>query len=138
VSAGISQGFDFREENSVLEKTKPDESDNLTQSAPWLEPWGAIHTTNRSSDMNTQEHTTKEYKNNFIFGDPGFRLQLLVNSADRSCHWRGHRMHYRTVHAHVVVGECMNCHKRVYVTDRPAPNDIDISGEAVALNCGGA
>ena len=30
---------------------------------------------------------------------------------------------------------CKHCGMAVFVNSRPAPNDIDISGEAVALNC---
>lgn len=33
------------------------------------------------------------------------------------------------------VAYCYHCGKEAYINSRPMPNEIDISGEAVALNC---
>jgi hypothetical protein len=33
------------------------------------------------------------------------------------------------------MGRCGCCGKTVYINTKPQPNDIEIGGEAVALNC---
>lgn len=65
-------------------------------------------------------------------------VQSLKRSATQSARRRGHDMgkwelsdYWRNP-----VQTCKRCGMRVYVDPNPAPNGIDISGEAVALNCG--
>jgi hypothetical protein len=36
----------------------------------------------------------------------------------------------------VLIGVCVRCEAQAVCNAAPVPNDIDISGEAVALNCG--
>lgn len=66
------------------------------------------------------------------------RIQALA-----SCKWRGHDMkRFLTVkcmsgHTHKI-SECKKCGAGVRVTAEPEPNDIDVGGEAVAVNCLGS
>lgn len=65
------------------------------------------------------------------------KLQSLINSAKESCSFRGHKMD-RFNHnedGYSAYSACLCCGKTVVVNTRPMPNDIDICGEAVALNC---
>lgn len=65
-------------------------------------------------------------------------MELLQLEALEACAFRGHTMgpwqrhdFYDTIsYAH-----CTQCDMQVVVNTRPMPNSIDISGEAVALNC---
>jgi hypothetical protein len=65
-------------------------------------------------------------------------LQKLKADAQAGCQWRGHTLgpwepdaYWKdTRHA-----ECTKCGRGVWVDPSPAPNGIDIHGEAVALNC---
>ena len=67
-------------------------------------------------------------------------LQAVVNrlkaDAKASAQWRGHDMgpwhdnSHKTAECH-----CLSCGRGVWVDAKPAPNGIDISGEAVALGC---
>jgi len=70
------------------------------------------------------------------------RLRL---SALRSCRWRGHdmrRFRHRRSHmwsepyGYLADSECKRCGMTVHLDTHPAPNGIDIGGEAVALDCG--
>lgn len=67
------------------------------------------------------------------------RGQELARQATRAAEFRGHRMgtwlwrtegSTRNGHA-----ECLDCRREAFVTTHPQPNEIDISGEAVALAC---
>lgn len=62
-------------------------------------------------------------------------LRKLMEEANVSCTLRGHKMIYQIINTHQVIGHCEKCGRHVQVTDRPAPNDITIGGEAVALDC---
>lgn len=67
------------------------------------------------------------------------KLQRLKREAHDAATWRGHTMtRFQSLsrvywHAH-----CSQCGKYVQVTLHPRPNEIDIGGEAVALNCKGS
>ena len=64
-------------------------------------------------------------------------LSALEKSALRSCEMRGHRMRpFKQYNSRHAWSDCGVCGMRVDVKTRPAPNEIDICGEAVALNCG--
>lgn len=65
------------------------------------------------------------------------KLIRLKREARSSASFRGHKLsrfqtsnHGQTAHAH-----CVWCQRSVFVDTNPAPNGIDIHGEAVALNC---
>ena len=65
------------------------------------------------------------------------KLDKLIKEARESCEWRGHRMaKFRHYSRHVAASHCLDCMKTVSVMTRPMPNEIEIRGEAVALNCG--
>lgn len=58
--------------------------------------------------------------------------------ANQSAKWRGHKIEWRKVpHYSGIIwqGTCRKCQREVQVLQNPAPNDIVIGGEAVALNC---
>lgn len=66
------------------------------------------------------------------------KIERLRLEALESCKFRGHKME-RFAHKYIwgfgCGSKCEICGKQVYVTDRPSPNGIEISGEAVALSC---
>lgn len=65
------------------------------------------------------------------------KLSTLKRSAQSATAWRGHKMSWQ----HIAPGDaatfavCRHCGMHVTCLTRPAPNEIDISGPAVALNC---
>lgn len=70
------------------------------------------------------------------------KLRRLINEAKKSCEFRGHKMRqfehsipYNGIMWGHAYSECKICGKSVMCNTRPAPNDIDIGGEAVALSC---
>jgi len=64
------------------------------------------------------------------------KMERLRKEALESCNSRGHTMKpFSRKYRNVWTSECKLCDKGVYVCGNPAPNEIDISGEAVALHC---
>lgn|GEM_PF-4169154 len=70
------------------------------------------------------------------------KLRRLINEAKKSCEFRGHimkRFTHSVPYNGIIWGhaysECEACKKSVMCNAKPAPNDIEISGEAVALHC---
>ena len=67
------------------------------------------------------------------------RINRLRLEALESCNWRGHKMErfkYRKWTNRIVGWSgCKICGKSVNINSNPAPNGIDIVGEAVALGC---
>ena len=64
------------------------------------------------------------------------KLERLRKEALESCVFRGHKMRsFSRKYRHWWNATCKICGKEVYLNDEPAPNDIEISGEAVALHC---
>jgi len=68
-----------------------------------------------------------------------FEIETLKRKALQSCKFRGHTMgpwhkhdFYRDT---VAYAHCKVCDMQVVVNVKPAPNDISIGGEAVALAC---
>ena len=65
----------------------------------------------------------------------------LKKSAYESATWHGHIMsHWRTwvdgqMQRSRFTSECVLCNRGMQVILRPLPNEIDISGEAVAVDC---
>lgn len=71
-----------------------------------------------------------------------FAARLLVKRADHVAESRGHMLgmwQWQGSDAHMR-GEayCIFCKMAAMIDTHPAPNSIDIGGEAVALNCPGA
>lgn len=69
-------------------------------------------------------------------------LKNLKGQALAAARWRGHNLRrFFEVHGQDgtswQVSYCKTCGAHVQVNDRPPPNGVDISGEAVALNCKG-
>ena len=60
-----------------------------------------------------------------------------IESALDSCKLRGHKMGGLQLDSTKKVYHymCEKCGKSVFIDKKPAPNSIDISGEAVALDC---
>ena len=64
------------------------------------------------------------------------RLKMLMQSALGSANWRGHEMRpFRQTSDHTAESDCKHCGRWVFVDSEPAPNGIDVAGEAVALGC---
>jgi len=67
-------------------------------------------------------------------------FEELKRSARQSCYWRGHRMkpirltHKMSGHRRGAA-RCNFCPAWVNVLEHPAPNEIEIGGPAVAMNC---
>ena len=62
----------------------------------------------------------------------------LIKEATDAAIFRGHDlMRHWKYHSggHIGINMCHKCGKEVQINDRPLPNEIDVSGEAVALNC---
>lgn len=64
------------------------------------------------------------------------KIDRLIKSAKESAEFRGHFLSgflsIDGVHAGAV---CRNCKRSVDINTKPLPNEIDIQGEAVAVNC---
>jgi hypothetical protein len=64
------------------------------------------------------------------------KIERLRIEALESCNFRGHKMKpFNRKYRHWWTSECGICGMEVCLNDDPAPNGIDISGEAVALHC---
>ena len=70
------------------------------------------------------------------------KLQRLKKEALESCRFRGHKMkrfvgyrHGWGIDPEIAYAYCKICDKQVIVITKPLPNEIEIGGEAVALNC---
>ncbi len=68
------------------------------------------------------------------------KLSTLRKSAQRATSWRGHGMKWAAPFGRAggplsQFGTCKRCGMEVQLIEHPAPNQIDIGGEAVALNC---
>jgi len=66
-------------------------------------------------------------------------LRRLKQEAIEACNFRGHKMKRFTNCKYgtgkMAFSHCSICNKEVVVNAKPLPNEIDIGGEAVALNC---
>lgn len=68
------------------------------------------------------------------------QLSTLKKQAQQSTHWRGHTMRWvKPVHwgqgRYIQTAVCKRCNRTVQLLTHPMPNEINIGGEAVALNC---
>jgi len=64
------------------------------------------------------------------------KIERLRKEALESCEFRDHRMGlFNRTHPHYWHSKCRACGMEVHITDNPAPNEINIGGQAVALNC---
>lgn len=64
----------------------------------------------------------------------------LKSEAIESCRFRQHtmgRFKRHDFYPYISYAHCAICDKQVVVNCHPQPNQIDIGGEAVALNCVG-
>lgn len=64
------------------------------------------------------------------------RIDRLRKEAMEATKFRGHKMcrYWDGTRLHHMK-YCLNCGRQVFIDLYPSPNSIDISGEAVALNC---
>lgn len=69
-----------------------------------------------------------------------YTKSLLRNQAEEACKSRKHTMGTWKRHSYysdtVEYCHCVKCDMQVVIDADPAPNGIDIGGEAVAMNCG--
>ena len=63
------------------------------------------------------------------------RLERLRREGKEAATWRGHKMlsRFRRYATHLYA-VCL-CGRSVYIPYRPAPNEADLMGEALAVNC---
>jgi hypothetical protein len=66
------------------------------------------------------------------------KLTKLKTEARAAAAWRGHALTRFHQDGHRYYANCALCEMQVQVKPRPAPNEIDVGGEAVALNCKGS
>ena len=65
-----------------------------------------------------------------------YRRDQLKREALEAAKRRGHEMKRFSNHSpSVAMADCRVCGASIYVNACPMPNDIDIAGAAVALNC---
>jgi len=63
-------------------------------------------------------------------------LGTLKKEARETATWRGHKLGtFKPSGKYSAIATCKRCGAEVVVNSRPAPNEIDIMGEAVALSC---
>ncbi len=63
-------------------------------------------------------------------------MGLLQQTAMKVCEERGHDMTPFTSYSETnAVASCWTCHMEVRVITNPKPNEIEIGGEAVAIEC---
>jgi len=63
-------------------------------------------------------------------------LDNLKNEAQETATFRGHDLSpWKSINNYIEEATCRGCNAYVRVNINPAPNDIDIGGDAVALNC---
>jgi hypothetical protein len=65
------------------------------------------------------------------------KIDRLIREAKDYCAWREHKMKRFTHLGRHAYSDCKICGASVAVTPHPLPNEIEIGGEAVALNCNG-
>ena len=64
------------------------------------------------------------------------KLDKLKKEARQSATRRGHKLcPFNELSEGTVYAFCETCGKEVFVKEHPFPNEVDIDGEAVALNC---
>ncbi len=67
------------------------------------------------------------------------KLITLIKRAQHSASTRGHRLRWvkykNGLEPEYATGTCIKCGKQVQCLTWPQPNEINIGGEAVALNC---
>lgn len=65
------------------------------------------------------------------------KLRRLKSEALEACRFRGHKMlpWLTSIGARYHKTQCETCKRFAFVCLRPLPNEVDIFGEAVALNC---
>jgi len=64
------------------------------------------------------------------------KINSLKADARATATWRGHDLfRFETLSNTTACAMCKKCGMEVFVDANPAPNGIDISGQAVALTC---
>jgi hypothetical protein len=64
------------------------------------------------------------------------KVERLRKEAKECAAFREHTMSkFKTIDVRHSVAKCLDCGMEVTVNTDPMPNEIDIGGEAVALNC---
>lgn len=63
------------------------------------------------------------------------KLDKLITIAIQSAEYRKHRLNRWVSVEYSAYARCVFCDMQVTVDANPPPNGIDISGQAVALNC---
>ena len=65
------------------------------------------------------------------------KLTLLKREALEACKTHKHKMRrFINLNEHKSKSWCLECLMEVEVNKKPYPNEIDIGGEAIALDCG--
>jgi hypothetical protein len=65
------------------------------------------------------------------------RLTLLRQDAEQAAERRGHTLkgwHYHSQGTSAAT-DCIRCQAYVYIKLKPQPNEVDIGGTAIAINC---
>jgi hypothetical protein len=63
-------------------------------------------------------------------------MKKLQKEAKASAQSRNHNLaEFTQLGPHLAVAECVHCGMEVATNTHPQPNEIDIGGEAVALDC---
>jgi hypothetical protein len=63
-------------------------------------------------------------------------IKTLSREAHESAKFRGHDMtRFKRINHKQWYSECKNCHKTMIINIDPMQNEIDIMGNAIALDC---
>lgn len=63
-------------------------------------------------------------------------LAYLKREAREAATSRGHQLsNFARISARLHVACCVKCQRKVQITTNPLPNEIDIAGEPVAIDC---
>lgn len=64
------------------------------------------------------------------------KVRKLRSEGKRFAEMRGHKVcRFVSLSPTRSVASCLKCDSEVYVNASPAPNEIDLSGQALALDC---
>jgi len=64
--------------------------------------------------------------------------KLIADATRAAQRIRGHSIAWSLLDSNRAKGVCVKCEMHVYVNTKPDPNEIEIAGDAIALNCNGS
>ena len=113
--------------------------ENMGKKAGWMDTYKSIRKQNPkpgyviNDDENPKHHRIKN-----IGGEEGIpNIEDLKHEAEIACELKGHSLSKWHGDNSQATNICQKCQAEVQVLTNPMPNEIDVGGEAVAINCTG-